>query len=243
MIEIDQGLYSDDGDNGAFAPLESATTSLDHLEIREGSLEMTELTNVLRASKKLKTIVYEADWSSYITYSTPDIRQALTWSQDILENFWLDLWDGQEFYPLDGHLTPMGSLSTFTVLKNLWVGMHVFFGTELRDRRYAPDLASLLPTSIETLYFSHPEPRLNRFTSTLEKLLQTKESHTPKLRMIAFEAEITRDEQNFDYSRLDFLAKASGVEIAKINHTMKRRSREKDRTLNVSSLFDSCLHL
>lgn len=172
QIYIEQ-LYDDKANRG-LATLESATISLDHLEIREGSLSATELPNLLRASRNLKTIVYEVELISSCAYSTPEIREALNWNQNNLENLWLDLFDGSEHVPYSQHLSPMSTLSSFTVLKNLCVGMHVFFGDEFRDRTYSPDLASLMPASIETLCFSRTKRRVNRLTSALEKLLQAK---------------------------------------------------------------------
>ena len=236
QIYIEQ-LYDDKANRG-LATFESATISLDHLEIREGSLSATELPNLLRASRNLKTIVYEVELISYRVYSPPEIREALTLNQNSLENLWLDLFDGSEYFPYSQELLPMSTLSSFTVLKNLCVGMHVFFGDASNGRTYSPDLASLMPASIETLYFSRTKRRVNRLTSALEKLLQAKQSHTPRLRMIAFEADITGGDSAFDYSRLDFLAKESGVEIARFDCTGKERRQETDINLNVSSVFD-----
>lgn len=231
-IRVDRFGHLDDKTNEPLATLKSATTSLDHLEIREGSLRSIGLPNVLRASKNFRIIVYEVGLNSLFTCSTLEIRKALIWNQNILENLWLDLWDGSRALYWGEDLSPMGSLSSFTLLKNLWVGMHMFFGVEFHGRRHAPDLASLMPPSIETLYFSRTKGRVNRLTSALEKLLQAKQSHTPKLRMVAFEAEITGEDKHFDYSRLDFLAKASGVGIVKIDCTWKKNRRAKDRTSN-----------
>lgn len=234
QIYIEQ-LY-DDKANRSLAALKSATISLDHLEIREGSLSATELPNLLRASRSLKTIVYEVDLLSNCAYRTPEIREALTWNQNSLENLWLDLFD--EYSPSSQDISPMSTLSSFTMLKNLCVGMHVFFGDEFHGWTYSPDLPSLMPASIETLYFSRTKCRVNKLTSALEKLLQAKESHTPKLRMIAFEADMTGDDSAFDYSRLDFLAQETGVEIARFDCTGKERRRETDSTSSVRSISD-----
>ena len=225
-VQIYSEQLHDDKVNRGLLTLKSATILLDHLEIREGSLSVTELPNLLRASKNLKTIVYEVELISGCAYSTPEIREALTWNQNNLENLWLDLFEGLECFLYSQDLSIMSSLSSFTVLKTLRVGMHVLFGDEFHSRTYSPDLASLMPASIEMLYFSRTKRRLNELTSALEKLLQAKESRTPKLRMIAFEADMTGDDCAFDYSRSEFLAQESGVQIAKLDCTGKDRRRE-----------------
>lgn len=200
-------------------------------------LSGTDLKNVLQASKPLRTFVYEVNRRSEHNYSMPKIREALTLNQQILENLWLDLADGSPSLP-SGDLSRTSSLSSFTVLKNLWVGMLMFFGPEYYDRSHALDLASLLPASIETLYFPRTKGRVHRLTSALEKLLQTRESHTPKLRMIAFEADVTGVYKTFDFSRLDCVAKALGVEIVRIDCIREERRQDKDGSLDVSCFSD-----
>lgn len=125
------------------------------------------------------------------------------------------------------------------VLKNLRVDMYMFFGIErlgipsvgADGQGNTPDLTSLLPAPIETLYFSHTKGRMKVLTSALEKLLQAKEWCTPRLRRIALEADIMGMDNALDYSPLDLLAGEAGVEIAKIDSKEKERGRGKDGSL------------
>lgn len=234
------------------ATLEPATVPLVHLELRNSKLNMIDMTNILRAFKHLKTFVYEVGWGvpTYSTFSTPEIGKALSWTESSLENLWLDCKGTWNCCFLAGHVAHVKTLSSFKVLKNLRVDMYILFGDEGfgispvgPDRPgNTHDLVSILPASIETLYFSHTKRRMKVLTSALEKLLQAKESCTPKLRRIAFEADITGMDDAFDYSRLDFLAGEGGVEIAKIDSDREDRGRGKDGSLTasiISGLFSS----
>lgn len=84
-------------------------------------------------------------------------------------------------------LSPISTLSSFKVLKNLRVGMYVFFGMVIEDDTWvarddqgnATNLASVIPASvipasIETLYFSQAEGRVKLLTSALEEWLQVR---------------------------------------------------------------------
>lgn len=79
-------------------------------------------------------------------------------------------------------LSPISTLSSFKVLKNLRVGMYVFFGMVIEDDTWvarddqgnATNLASVMPASIETLYFSQAEGRVKLLTSALEEWLQVR---------------------------------------------------------------------
>lgn len=64
--------------------------------------------------------------------------------------------------------------------------MQVFFGVEeavntnlgADGQVPSPDLASLMPASMETLYFSRTKGRVNTLLSALKRLLHSKESCT-----------------------------------------------------------------
>lgn len=208
-----------EGADKRLARLEPVTISLVHLETRESQLNATDLTIVLRASKNLKTLSYELSQFRYTrgNYSIPELSAALCWTEGRLENLWLDYEGGNAMFS-HADLSPLSSLSSFKVPKNLRVPMYLFSGIDGVGTTWfgpdgqgpAPDLTSLMPSSIETLYFSKTEGRIKVLTSVLQKLLQAKDSCTPQLQRIAFEADVTGKDDAFDYSCLDVPDKEAG---------------------------------
>ncbi|MCJ1451763.1 hypothetical protein MMC28_002103 [Mycoblastus sanguinarius] len=231
-----QRIFSDNSDAGRrLALLETATLRLTHLEVRHCVFNIQDLTNMLRSFKTLKTFVYNlgSGLISSCTYSMPELRKALTATEENLENLWLDRSPHNSYYWPEGYVSPMSSLSSFKPLKNLQVGMYILFGgkANLDDLSNAEsedidtdtvNLAILLPTSIETLYFSQTNGRIRMLTRALENLLEQKESSTPKLKRIAFEAFITGNPYVLDFSHMDDLAEKAGVEIAKVDTTAEQ---------------------
>ncbi len=224
------------GQMAGLSQLKTASSSLTHLEIRASSLSNEYLTNLLRACPKLRTFVYELGFqdSSFYKHSALELRQALVSTEANLENLWLDYEPGPSLWKRDdiNRYLPMSSLSNFECLKNIKVGLYIFFGlagisrtglqnTEMsiRDHNDIIDLANILPASIETLYFAHTNGRIRLLTQALEKLLKQKSLSMPRLRRIAFEAYITGNEEEFDFSRLDALGEEAGVRIDRIDGT------------------------
>ena len=210
------------------AALEPATLPLVHLELRSTKLTAIDLTNMLRAFKHLKTFVSGLDVGRIHThdYSMVQLFEALSLTKDTLENLWLGC--GEELY-FSHNRSPTNlsqrTLFNFKALRNLRVDMYIYLGVPRTGATWVgadgqgvtPDLATLMPASIETLYFSQTRGMIHVLTRALEKLLQAKESCTPKLRRIAFKADVTGVDKDFDYSHLDFLAGEAGVEIRKID--------------------------
>lgn len=155
-------------------------------------------------------------------YSTSILRKAFSWTENSLENLWLDFGPGVTYQMPSADLDPISSLSSFKFLKNIKVGMSVIFGREPVPGNTghpadgdAIDLANRMPTSIETIYFSHTLGRVRGLLRALENWLLQKEA----LKRIAFEAYTTKDNGTFDFSRLDSLAEEAGVEISKSGAT------------------------
>ncbi|KAL8811302.1 MAG: hypothetical protein Q9223_001819 [Gallowayella weberi] len=196
-----------DSDADKFMPLcclePGSCSTLEHLELRDSKLSAEDVKATLAACSNLKSFVYDLGWShiSYCNYSLTALRDALSANETTLENLWIDYWgDGTCWYDRDD-LTPISSLKEFKKLKNLKVGMYVFFGPE-EDRGLSeggheeqpvnasglPDLASILPESLETLYFANTDWRANTLMPALWTLLSAKKVCMPKLKEIAFEA-------------------------------------------------------
>ncbi|CAF9930349.1 hypothetical protein IMSHALPRED_008148 [Imshaugia aleurites] len=228
------GSYVDGRDEG-LAALEPATSPLVHLELRARKLNAVDLTHMLRAFKHLKTFIYEIGWANIgiSIPSTLELGEALIWTEISLEDLWLEHVEYQPYSHQD--FSPLRTLSNFKVLKNLRLGMYFCFDfPESGGLGYAPDLANFMPASIETLYFSHTSGRIHELTSSLEQLLQSKASCTPNLQRIAFEADITGQDYDVDYSSLDFVAEEVGVEIARVDSNRRERGQGKDGSLTVS---------
>lgn len=226
----------DENTNECLAQLRTASSSLTHLEVRESRFNTADLTNLLRACHDLRTFVYELGWGrvSSCDYSTPGLRQALARTEASLENLWLDYLPGPSYWLGAGidDCSPIGSLFSFECLKNIKVGMYVFFGgadnnisdlenaeVDIEDGDKTINLANILPASIETVYFSHTNGRVRLLTQALELLLEQKQSSTPELRRIAFEAYITGNDEKFDFARLDALSVGVSVRIDRIDGT------------------------
>ena len=178
-----------------------------------------------------------------------ELGAALSWTEDRLENLWLDYEGGNATFS-HADLSPLSTLSSFKVLKNLRMAMYLFLGIDgdgttwfgLDGQGPAPNLASLMPSSIETLYFSKSEGRIEVLISALEKLLQAKDSCTPQLRRIASEADVIGKDDAFDYSRLGVLVEEAGVEIAKVDGKGVERGQRKNWSLTVSTLANFLSH-
>ena len=216
------GSSSSSADFGLYF-LKPAISSLTHLEIRRSRLCRDDLYNMLRAFKGLRTFVYRVGLEDldYISFSIPRLREALEWVKHSLENLWID---NTETFIMDvDYLPPSTSLASLKVLKNIRVGMYIFFGdvSFMHESDIANgagiNLARLLPQSLETIYISHTRARLGVLVEALEDWLQQKESSTPKLWRIAFEVDLTEDRESIDLSLLESLAKEASVSVVKLD--------------------------
>ncbi|KAL8798349.1 MAG: hypothetical protein Q9182_006737 [Xanthomendoza sp. 2 TL-2023] len=181
-------------------------STLEHLELRDSKLGAKMVKAMLATCSNLRTFVYELgrDHISCCKYSLTALRDALSANEATLENLWIDYWDDESYWAYNtAELTPISSLKDFKKLKNLRVGMYVFFGTgEEGDGSEGgqeeppvnapglPDLASILPESLETLYFADTQWRVDTLITALWSLLSVKIVCMPKLKEIAFEAKI-----------------------------------------------------
>lgn len=226
-----QNVYSEEGlPHTSLTRLETASVLLTRLEIRRSRFNEDDLMNMFRSFKNLTTFVYNLGWVhiSHCNYSASALRKALAWVEHSLENLWIDS-ECEKFFWTEDDLTPISSLASFKILKNIRLGMYIFSAESDSSNGVkgdteadaadgdASNLANLLPRSLETIYFSHTNSRLRVLTKALENWLQQKESSTPELKRIAFEAYNTANKEKFDFSQLDLLAKQAGVTVDKFD--------------------------
>ena len=123
----------------------------------------------------------------------------------------------------DDDLSAMASLEDFKALKHIKVAMLFFFGNEPDDdleesfsedqtksRKARNQLVNLLPSTIETLHFTHCERYLKRLHLALEGLLVQKERQAPRLQRITIEADYNGKNKSA-FEELDPHAVAVGV--------------------------------
>lgn len=104
--------------NEDLATLQPATVPLVPLELRASKLNMIDMTNLLRAFKGFKTFVYEVDWgnTTYSTFSAPELGTALSWTENSLENLWLDCKTKNCEFSSEG-IAPIKTLSSLRYLR------------------------------------------------------------------------------------------------------------------------------
>ncbi|KAL8912151.1 MAG: hypothetical protein Q9171_002785 [Xanthocarpia ochracea] len=175
--------------------------TVEHLELRENNINNAkDLKGMLAACSNLRTFVFEFQYQEddIPKELTEQLRESLSAKTETLENLWLD-YEGDETYSqscMDG-LAASLSLTGFRKLKNLKVGMHVFFGNwwdrtdepvhATRDAMVElPDLGKILPESLETLYILNTHLRVKVLVKALHNLLSVKQICLPNLREIAF---------------------------------------------------------
>ncbi|KAI4225659.1 MAG: hypothetical protein L6R36_003739 [Xanthoria steineri] len=176
--------------------------TIEHLEFRDSVPEAEDLKDILAACSNLKTFVYDVRSTSH--YSSRccclvDLQHHLLATANTLTDLRLDFWGGAPYSTfVREDLTPISSLVKFQKLKNLKVGMHVFFGVgmacwnqwgeEVITDSAVPNLGRILPKSLETLHFSHTRGRIGILTHALQKMLSVQQKDLPNLREITLEA-------------------------------------------------------
>ena len=177
-----------------------------HLELRENKINAKDLKGMLAACSNLRTFVFEVQ---YYTFSpkelTEQLRESLSAKTETLENLWLE-YEGDAEGRMYG-LTASPSLTGFRKLKNLKVGMCVFYGN-WRDGKDEPvhttgnatvefpDLGKILPESLETLSILRTYSRVQVLMRAMHNLLSVSKICLPNLREIKLSIFPTR----FDYS-------------------------------------------
>ena len=215
-----QGFITSDDDIGLqrLAQLETASSSITHLEFRACRLSIGDLANVLRACKCLKTFIFDLGGKhpNCFMYDGLGLRDALLWNKRSLENLWID--DGT--FP---SLTTTMPLLGFKTLKNIQVGMLVLFGRRQVGgytwngvaHEDQVDLAKLLPVSTESISFMNTYGRTRELTSAIGNWLKQKHTSHPNLKRIALEVFDHKEE----FSWLNDVAHGAAVKIDRLNGT------------------------
>ena len=125
------GRHYIDGDDSEIilATLPTSSSGLTHLELLDSIVPSDNLLHILRASKNLKTFIYEARSSaSAYGFSTPVLQEALKPAEKCLTNLWLDCYEySDSFFASTEAVKPM-NFSSFTSLMSLHVQSVFLFG-------------------------------------------------------------------------------------------------------------------
>ena len=206
--------------------LKAQSSNVEHLELRQCRLNGVETLGLLGACKNLKTFVYDlgSGGVSDGAFSMLDLEEALESTARTLENLWLDCWadpDDVMIHSID-EFYPIQSLCLLQKLKNLRVGMYVLFGVDddtMEDEEQAivmsdlPELAEVLPDSLETLYISHTHGRIGILSLALQRLLQDEEVGNIGLTQITIEVALHNNENAPPLEPLKQMAKEKKVQL------------------------------
>ncbi|KAL8924379.1 MAG: hypothetical protein Q9172_002726 [Xanthocarpia lactea] len=201
--------------------------TVEHLELRENKINAKDLKGMLAACSNLRTFVFEVYYygDNSPKELTEQLRESLSAKTETLENLWLDH-EGDETYSEGrmGGLITSPSLTGFRKLKNLKVGMCVFFGHwwdgtdepthATQDAMVElPDLGKILPESLETLYIMNTFYRVKVLIKALHNLLSVKQIYLPNLREIKLSIFPTIIDHSSARKSLQDMAVCAGVQL------------------------------
>ena len=109
----------EDYETGVLKDLESGSSPIEHLELRECRFRNGDVRNILRISKALKTFIYEIGGVhlSYCPISFSALYEGLQRHKGPLENLWLDTTHGMiGFMEELDDTTPLKPLEDFSNL-------------------------------------------------------------------------------------------------------------------------------
>ena len=166
--------------------LTAASSTVQHLELRESKLNMADLANLLRVPIALTTFIYDLAPDAYnpeFRISFRRMHKALESQMDGLENIWFDsglaYWNSP-WLPERDDLAPMPSFANFKNLKGLRIGSTYIFNTN-----YHRQLGPLLPRGLHILHLTHGGHEY--ISSAIEELILQKDEHTPLLNKLVQE--------------------------------------------------------
>ncbi|MCJ1304643.1 hypothetical protein MMC08_007456 [Hypocenomyce scalaris] len=162
-------------------------------------------------------------------FNNTELHRALEPARSTLETLCITYAADEAYFNHDDDLSAMASFEYFKALKHIKVAMLFFFGNEPDDdgeESFSKDqtksckarnqLVNLLPSTIETLHFTHCERTLKRLRLALERLLEQKEQRVPRLQRITTEADYNSKNKS-TFEGLDPHAIAVGVFVCKLD--------------------------
>ena len=241
-------------ENGGLDDMKSASSGIEHLELKTCRFNPQEITDILRVPKALKTFIYEfgSFHVGYCAADFPAIRQGLEQHKTSLQDLWLDLHHEEESFQAGGDCTRLWSFQDFTRLKRLRLStVYVFgcsgvpqwdsFGEEdpvdpPDDFEMTPDLASalrhLLPPNIEAIRFTHCEegqPRL-LFTSLIDLLEHKSADCAPSLSAITIEISRLATAKHYDtLIHILHLTQALGISMRVLWNRGERKGEDYEK--------------
>ncbi|MCJ1398489.1 hypothetical protein MMC11_001689 [Xylographa trunciseda] len=191
------------------AALETASSTVSHLELKDCTVSESDLAHMLRAPKALKTFIYEVGWGflSFCNVSFLAIHEALAPQVRYLENLWLDYersysayWDGET-----DSTTPMPPFTHFEKLKVLKIAIVYIFGDKEFSSANQADwnvselhgLTGTLPRSLEALHLLHCDDNFELVLLALEDMLKHKRRDVPGLSKLVLDWRIGKAEAHW----------------------------------------------
>ncbi|MCJ1391306.1 hypothetical protein MMC18_004169 [Xylographa bjoerkii] len=232
---------SDDGFGGeedeTLAALETASSTVSHVELKDCKLHERDLTHMLRAPKALKTFIYEVGWGhvSYCDMNFRAIGSALAPHVHCLENLWLDFEDrfGPEWHHEMDDTTPIPSFTQFEKVKVLKVAIVFILGNKefsnQKDWKQSElhGLTGKFPWSLETLHLLHCEDNFELVLLALGDMLEHKERDVPGLSKLVLEGSIRKAKERWNrIVDIIQLGKTKGVVTITVNTAGERPAYE-----------------
>ncbi|MCJ1293360.1 hypothetical protein MMC34_004914 [Xylographa carneopallida] len=213
------------------AALDTASSTVSHIELKDCKLHKRDLANMLRAPKALQTFIYQVG-TGYLSECGRDFQasvSALAPQAQCLENLWLDFepryssyWDST----IDD-TTPIRSFAHFEHLKVLKVATVFIFGDKnfsisrhedwVRSMTYG--LTGKFPRSLEALHLLHCEDNFEHVLLAHEDMLDHKERDLPRLSKLVLEGPILEAKERWPRIRqIIQRGKAHGIDTITVNH-------------------------
>ena len=224
------GSAFNDGVDETLSALETASSTVTHLEFKDARLHEWDIAHILQAPKALKTFIYEmcrrAMWWYWKGFC--NITTALSPHEHCLENLWLDY--HYESPSKTDSMIRISSFAQFEKLKVLKVAIMFILGEETfsslpyKDWKKAElyglpyGLTKEFPRNLEELHLLHCEQNFGLVLVALEDMLKHKERDLPHLRKLVLEGRLLDQKQY--WSRIISIiqqAEARGVETITVN--------------------------